>query len=119
MPHRASIRGRRFAQIAKELNDDIADGDLSRESKLRLESIVVDIRDQPEVVKAHSREHKRIVAAIRRSLEEIHKYDPRLAQALGGALKTRGCFSYSPESTGAATHIHASEPEPKRLPRKD
>ena len=119
MPHRASISGRRFSQLAKELNDAIAIGDLARESKLRseLESIVVAIRDQSEVAKARSRERRRIVAAINRSLEQIRKHDPSLARALGGALKTREFFSYSPASTGlGSTGLIPSQTPSKKLP---
>jgi hypothetical protein len=91
----------------KELNDAIAAKDYERESHLHaeLESIVAIIRDE----RAGSRERRRIVAAIKRSLEKIRKHDPILARVLGGALKTRGLFSYSPESTGLPTDAHDSE----------
>jgi hypothetical protein len=105
----------------KQLDDAMADGDRERESRLRIEldAIIAAIGDDPAVVTARSRERRRIVAAINRSLEKIRKYDPILAQALGRMLNTRAFFSYSPESTGTATDTSHPEPEFRKPPKKD
>jgi hypothetical protein len=121
MPHRVPKSARRFAQLVKELNRAIVDNDSEREARLsELESIAALIRDPKVESRTPSRERKRVIAAINRSLEKIRKYDPRLAKALGGALKTRGFFSYSPESTGLV--IEGADPPGsesiKKLPRR-
>jgi hypothetical protein len=119
MPPRVPNSARRFAQLVKELNQAILDNDKEREARLysELESIAL-MRVNPEAASGmRCRERKRIVAAINRSLEKIRKYDPRLAKALGGALKTRAFFSYSPESTELVTHATDPESESiKKLP---
>jgi len=116
-----SKSARRFAQLVKELNDAIAANDYGRESRVHseLESIVAVIRERHEIARAHSRERRRILAAINRSLEQIRKKDPKLAQALGGALTTRGFFSYSPESTGLPADPTDPKSESKKSPQKD
>jgi hypothetical protein len=120
MPHRVPKSTNRLAQLVKELNQAIVDNDNERESRLysELESIVTYIRDKPEVESSTTwRERNRIVAAINRSLEQIRKHDPRLARTLGGALKTRTFFSYSPEPTGPATEAADPESGPiKKIP---
>jgi hypothetical protein len=123
MPPCVPKSARRFAQLVKELNQAILDNDPEHESRLypELESIVALMGDNhPEVERRTvSRERKRIVAAINRSLEKIGKHDPGLARALGGALKMRASFSYSPKSTGPETDDPDPEPESKKPPRRD
>jgi hypothetical protein len=122
MPPRVPKSARRFAQLVKELNQAVLDNDNEREARLysELESIVAFIRDNPQIESSTaSRERKRIVEAINRSLEKIRKYDPLLARALSGALKTRGFFSYSPGSTALATDAPNLEPDSKKPPQKD
>jgi hypothetical protein len=116
-----SKNARRFAQLVKQLNDAIADDDYGRESRVHseLESIAAVIRDRHEIAKARSLERRRILAAINRSLAQIRKHDPKLAQALGGALKTRGFFSYSPESTGLPADPTDPKVRIKKPPQKD
>ena len=103
----------------KQLEDAIADGDIERESRIRIEldAIIAASGDDPEVVNARSRERRRIVAAINRSLEKIRKHDPKLARALATALKTRAFFSYSPESSELTEATNAASESQKR-PRK-
>jgi hypothetical protein len=122
MPHRVPKCARHFAQLAKELNQAILDNDDERQSSLyhELESIVALNRDSPEVESkaALSRERRRIVAAIYRSLEKIRKHDPNLARVLAGALKTRRFFTYSPESTRPTIDTSDREPESRKPPKK-
>jgi hypothetical protein len=120
MPHRVPKSTNRLAQLVKELNQAIVDNDTEGESRLysELESIVALVRDPKGEGSELTRERKRVIAAINRSLEKIRKYDPRLAKALSGSLKTRAFFSYSPQSSGPATE--ATDPESeyvKKLPR--
>ncbi|HKF29691.1 MAG TPA: hypothetical protein VKB29_10690 [Candidatus Binataceae bacterium] len=112
-------KGGRFTQLMKQLEDAIADGDIERESRIRIEldAIIAASGDDPEVVNARSRERRRIVAAINRSLEKIRKHDPKLARALATALKTRAFFSYSPESSELTEATNAASESQKR-PRK-
>ena len=119
MQPRVPERARRFAQLVKELNQAILDDDHDREARLysELESISARIRTNAEI-ESCSRERQRIVGAINRSLEKIRQYDPILARTLGSALKTRGCFSYSPQSSELPNHPTDSESEPRNTPHK-
>jgi hypothetical protein len=112
-------KGGRFTQFMKQLEAAIVDGDLERESRLRVElnAIIADSGDDPEVVNARSRERRRILAAINRSLEKIRKHDPMLARALATALKTHAFFSYSPESS-QLTEVTDAASESRKRPRK-
>ena len=121
MPPRIPQRIRRFAQLVKELNQAILDNDHEREARLNseLESISARIRDNSQIESStRSRERQRIVGAINRSLEKIRQYDPILARTLRTALKTRGFFSYSPQSSELPNDPTASESESKNTPHK-
>ena len=122
MPPPVPERVRRFAQLVKELNQAILDNDHEREVRLysELESISALTRDNPQSESGtRSRERQRIVGAINRSLEKIRQYDPMLARILGTALKTRGFFSYSPQSSELPNDPTASESESKNTPHKN
>jgi hypothetical protein len=119
MPPRVPQRVRRFAQLVKELNQAILDNDRQREAQLHseLESISALIRDNRQIESSTcSRERQRILGAINRSLEKIRKYDPILARTLRSALKTRGFFSYSPQSSKLPNDATDSESESNKPP---
>jgi hypothetical protein len=121
MPPHVPERVSRFAQLVKELNQAILDNDNEREARLysELESISAPIRANPQIESStRSRERQRIVGAINRSLEKIRKNDPILARTLRTALKTRGFFSYSPQSGELANDPTDSESESKKTPHK-
>ena len=119
MPPHNLGSGRRVAQLVKELNDAIDDNDVQLEARIysELESIAAANRKDPGRLRV--RERRRILAAINRSLEKIHKYDPSLARSLAEALKTRGFISYSPGSSGPSIKLAGSEPgSDRRTPRR-
>jgi hypothetical protein len=118
---RVPQRIRRFFQLVNELNQAILDNDHEREAQIysELESISALIRDNPQIESStRSRERQRIVGAINRSLEKIRTYDPSLARTLRTALKTRGFFGYSPQSSELPNDATDSESESKKTPHK-
>ena len=121
MPPRVPQRVRRFAQLVKELNQAILDNDHEREARLysELESISARSHANPQIESStRTRERQRIVGAINRSLEKIRQYDPILARTLRTALKTRGFFSYSPQSSELPDDPTDSESESNKTPHK-
>ena len=121
MPPRVPERVHRFAQLVKELNQAILDNNHEREARLysELESISALMRANPRMESStRARERQRIVGAINRSLEKIRQYDPILARTLRTALKTRGFFSYSPQSSELPNDATDSDSESKNTPNK-